>query len=616
MPRDRYLKQSLGSLYTKIRSARILVVGAGGIGCELLKNLVCTGFGEIHIVDLDTIDLSNLNRQFLFRNKDIKKSKALVAKETAGRFNPNVNIVAYHSNIRDPQFSISFFASFALVFNALDNLDARRHVNRMCLVAGVPLIESGTTGFNGQVQPILKGQTECYDCNPKEVPKSFPVCTIRSTPSQPIHCIVWAKSYLFTELFGISEDETSELDQSVDSENAQEIENLRTEAAALKKIRLSMGSADFPRLVFEKVFTTDIERLRSMEDMWKTRQPPDPLSFSELSTSAASVPADIASRDQKVWSLAENFDVFKRSLKTLSTRLDELKVAATDTDTPAILTFDKDDKDTLDFVASAANLRSHIFSIPRRSEFDIKQMAGNIIPAIATTNANTAALCVLLAFQLLPGNMQKAKMVFLAKGADRMITAETLRPPNPNCPVCSVAQARLVVDTPNVTLKRLVEEILRAKLGYGEEFSISTDAGVIFDPELDDNLSRTLSSLGIKDGSFVTVIDDDDMDPRVNLVLAVEERPAAGDVTALSLFPELLHIPRRPKAPIQTNGHADGAAKPVEMVDTVKRKRVASEAELEDEQRKKRGKVMEQPAGGDVIMVEDTGGGAIMIDDD
>jgi ubiquitin-like 1-activating enzyme E1 B len=55
-----------------------LLVGAGGIGCELLKNLVLTGFGEIHIVDLDTIDLSNLNRQFLFRHEHIKKSKALV----------------------------------------------------------------------------------------------------------------------------------------------------------------------------------------------------------------------------------------------------------------------------------------------------------------------------------------------------------------------------------------------------------------------------------------------------------------------------------------------------------------------------------------------------------
>jgi ubiquitin-like 1-activating enzyme E1 B len=58
--------------------AKVLMVGAGGIGCELLKNLVSTGYGEIHIVDLDTIDLSNLNRQFLFRHEHIKKSKAEV----------------------------------------------------------------------------------------------------------------------------------------------------------------------------------------------------------------------------------------------------------------------------------------------------------------------------------------------------------------------------------------------------------------------------------------------------------------------------------------------------------------------------------------------------------
>lgn len=176
--------------------SRVLMVGAGGIGCELLKNIVLLGFGEIHVVDLDTIDLSNLNRQFLFRHEHIKKSKALVAKETAQKFNPRVKIVAHHANIKEPHFNVEWFKGFNIVFNALDNMDARRHVNKMCLAADVPLVESGTTGFNGQVQVIKKGVTACYDCTPKDAPKSFPVCTIRSTPSQPIHCIVWGKSYL------------------------------------------------------------------------------------------------------------------------------------------------------------------------------------------------------------------------------------------------------------------------------------------------------------------------------------------------------------------------------------------------------------------------------------
>lgn len=67
------------------------------------------------------------------------------------RFRPNISITPYHANVKDPEFNVDFFKQFNVVLNGLDNLDARRHVNRLCLAADVPLVESGTTGFLGQV---------------------------------------------------------------------------------------------------------------------------------------------------------------------------------------------------------------------------------------------------------------------------------------------------------------------------------------------------------------------------------------------------------------------------------------------------------------------------------
>lgn len=525
MGRDSFYQQSLGnSLNRSVKEARILMVGAGGIGCELLKNLVLSGYGEIHIVDLDTIDLSNLNRQFLFRHEHIKKSKALVAKEAAHRFNPAVKLVAHHANIKDSQFNVSWFKGFTLVFNALDNLEARRHVNKMCLSADVPLIESGTTGFNGQVQVIKKGVTACYDCASKPVAKSFPVCTIRSTPSQPIHCIVWAKSYLLSEIFGASEDESPEVDRSEDSENAQEIEKLRQESQALKKIREAMGTEEFPQLLFDKVYKDDIVRLRSMDEMWKTRRPPEPLDYHKAvaegaAASFAKVEA-ILMADQKPWKMEENVAVFKDSLSRLSTRIAEMQ---SNGDAAPIITFDKDDEDTLDFVTAGANIRAIIFGIEPKSRFDVKQMAGNIIPAIATTNAMVAGLCVLESFKVLKGDYSETKEVFLSPfTTERLLATDRNREPNPECPVCSVAQSRLAVDMSRAILSDLVD-MLRLDLGYGEEFSINTEAGLLYDVEETENLETKLSDLGIKNDTFLTVIDDDEDEPRVNLILIIQE---------------------------------------------------------------------------------------------
>ena len=586
-----------------------------------------TGFGEIHIIDLDTIDLSNLNRQFLFRQEHIKKPKALVAKEVAHRFNPRVKLIAHHANIKESRFNVEWFSQFNIAFNALDNLEARRHVNKMCLAAGVPLIESGTTGFNGQVQVIKKGVTACYDCSPKTTPKSFPVCTIRSTPSQSIHCIVWAKSYLLPELFGETEDATPELDTSEDSENAQEIAKLKEEAEALKNIRESMGSDSFAKQIFDKVFKDDIERLARMADMWKERPAPIALNFEELAKNTQGIDASTSQDDQNTWTTAQNFVVFRDSLSRLAKRMADDKANALQSNlAPPIITFDKDDDDTLDFVTATANLRAQIFGIEPKSKFDTKQMAGNIIPAIATTNAMIAGLCVLQAFKVLKGDLAKAKMMFLDRGN---LSSGRYDQPNPDCVVCGSEMARLAVDIEKATLLDLVQDILKTKLSYSDEIEVMTEQGLIYDPDLEDNLDKRLSELGISESTTIIVKDgneEDGVDPRVDLQLFVEIKKANSDenppaVQLVLAEGETLEIARRAKKALPgvevptTNGHDGIEVMNGEPTPSNKRKRNADEAGLDDEATPMK-KLQIAKSGekiNEVMLIEDDGG-AIVLD--
>ncbi|KND94396.1 Ubiquitin-activating enzyme E1-like protein, partial [Tolypocladium ophioglossoides CBS 100239] len=622
MSRDRYNHQSLGaSLNLFVKQARVLMVGAGGIGCELLKNLVLTGFGEVHIVDLDTIDLSNLNRQFLFRQEHIKKSKALVAEEAAKRFNSNVEVVAHHANIKDAEFNVAWFGQFKIVFNALDNLEARRHVNKMCLAADVPLIESGTTGFNGQVQVIKKGVTACYDCTAKETPESFPVCTIRSTPSQPIHCIVWGKSYLLNEIFGASEDESA-FDHSSDADNAQEIAELKKESEELKKIREAVGTNEFPQMLFNKVFNKDIERLRSVEDLWKSRRRPEPLSYEATfsrSTEALASKDQVLTDGQKVWSLEESLVVFNDSLDRLSKRMLQLKKTKEPSAPEPIIIFDKDDEDTLDFVAAGANIRSTIFGIERKSRFDTKQMAGNIIPAIATTNASVAGLCILESFKVLKADYGQSKEVFLTPFAPtRLLAPDKSRGPNPECPVCGVFNMSITADLSRATLNDVVEGIVKNKLGFGEkEFVVNNEVGILYDVDETDNLCKKLSELGITGSSFLTIIDEDDKDPFVNVVVNIQEGTLDDQEIPVKIsLANCPEIPRKPKKPAQqvVNGAGKQNGKhPLDAAPEPEQKGVKRSHPGDDDQPTKKAKVSDSAAD-DVVIVDDAGG-AIIIDD-
>ncbi|XP_065616283.1 SUMO-activating enzyme subunit 2 [Quercus suber] len=510
---------------SSIKGAKVLMVGAGGIGCELLKTLALSGFQDIHIIDMDTIEVSNLNRQFLFRKSHVGQSKAKVARDAVLKFRPHISITPYHANVKDPDFNVDFFKQFNVVLNGLDNLDARRHVNRLCLAAEVPLVESGTTGFLGQVTVHVKGRTECYECQPKPAPKTYPVCTITSTPSKFVHCIVWAKDLLFTKLFG---DKNQENDLNVRSTDATSSSEHVEDVFERRK---DEDIEQYGRRVYDHVFGYNIEEALSNEETWKNRNRPKPIYsrdflHDEIAQQNGNVDKDCAAGDpssvsamaslgmknpQDIWCLKENSRIFMEAFKLFFMKR-EKEIGN--------LTFDKDDQLAVEFVTAAANIRASSFGIPLHSLFEAKGIAGNIVHAVATTNAIIAGLIVIEAIKVLQNDTNNYRMTYCLEHPTRKMLLMPVEPfeANKSCYVCSESPLTLEINTHRAKLRDFVEKIVKAKLGMYFPL-IMHKAALLYEvgDDLDEamvanyaaNLEKVLSELPspITSGTTVTVED-------------------------------------------------------------------------------------------------------------
>jgi len=186
----------------KLGNLKYFMVGCGALGCEFLKNFAlmgafCGPSGQITVTDNDRIELSNLNRQFLFREHNVGQAKSTAACKMAQIMNPDFKVESLEILVcpeSENTFDEKFWSGLDGVCNALDNMKARFYVDEKCVFYERPLLESGTMGVGANVDVIVPHKTRSYaDGGQGADGGGIPMCTLRNFPHLIDHCIEWAR---------------------------------------------------------------------------------------------------------------------------------------------------------------------------------------------------------------------------------------------------------------------------------------------------------------------------------------------------------------------------------------------------------------------------------------
>lgn len=161
----------------KLLNAKVLIIGAGGLGAPAALYLAAAGVGTIGIVDADVVDLSNLQRQVIHSTKDLGKQKVLSAKETMEDINPDVKVVTYHEFVTSDNV-LQLIEDYDFILDGTDNFPAKFLINDACVMAKKPFSHAGIIRFKGQLMTVVPGEGPCYRCVFKEPPPkdAVPTC--------------------------------------------------------------------------------------------------------------------------------------------------------------------------------------------------------------------------------------------------------------------------------------------------------------------------------------------------------------------------------------------------------------------------------------------------------
>lgn len=444
----------------KLGDLNYFIVGSGAIGCELLKNFAmigvgCSEQGKIYITDMDTIERSNLNRQFLFRNKDIGKSKSEVASRAIKEMNPDVNIIHHLNRVgqeTEDIYNIDFFNRLDGVANALDNVTARLYMDRRCVTFKKPLLESGTLGTKGNVQVIVPHLTESYGSSSDPQDGGIPICTIKSFPNELSHTVQWSREY-FEEYFTIKIKTLQDYLEKPDLVKTLAPGELLTLSDNIKfvinhipnnfddclKLGFKMWHENFVNQIEQLLYKFPADSITSTgSPFWSgSKKCPHSLKFNVNDNTHIDYVTSFANIWGQIFGITKCIDQsyikeFLTSLPTPQIIIDQnAKISASDEEEKKrleesvaidiekviqelpnpekykdlklmIQNFEKDDDTNshIDFITASANLRAINYDINPDTKHVIKGIAGKIIPALSTTTSIIAGLVTLELYKL------------------------------------------------------------------------------------------------------------------------------------------------------------------------------------------------------------------------